>query len=251
MPPKPLSSMILLRDERLPGEADVLERITQWWPDLGPIGHVKRIENVLTFDVDEETLVVSLMPAAIPWADLTGPCSAAWYWPQAGAELRDHAAHLLVVFLSADPDRTNASLRFTRLLAALTDCCKAAGVFWGGGGLVHEPAVFIAAARDSSRQALPLQLWIGYNLRGEEDGTHSLYTSGMEAFGQMEIEIVHSPSDPKSLYDRIRDVTHYALDRNILFKDGDTVGGSEGERIEITEGPSMCDGATTVIQLAL
>ncbi len=251
MPPKPLSSMIILRDDRLPSEADVLERIAQWWPDLGPIGDVRRIENVLTFDVDEERLVVSLMPAAIPWADLAGPCSAAWYWPQAGAKLRDQAAHLLVVFLSADADRTNASLRFTRLLAALTDSCNAAGVFWGGGGLVHEPAVFVAAARDSSRQALPLQLWIGYNLGGEDDGTYSLYTSGMEAFGQMEIEVLHSCSDPKSLYDRIRDVTHYALDRNVIIKDGDTVGASQGERIEMTEGPSMCDGTTTVIQLAL
>lgn len=251
MPPKPLSSMILLRDDRLPREADVLERITQWWPELGPIGHVGRIENVLTFDVDEERLVVSLMPVAVPWADLTGPCSAAWYWPRASDKLRDHAAHLLVVFLSADADRTNAGLRFTRLLAALTDCCKAAGVFWGGGGLVHDPAVFVAAARDSSRQALPLQLWIGYNLRGEQDGTYSLYTSGMRAFGRMEIEAPRSSSDPQSLYDRIRDVTHYVLDRNIMLKPGDTIGASEDERIEITQGPSICDGATTVIQLAL
>ncbi len=75
MPPKPLSSMILLRDDRLPEETDVLERIARWWPDLGPVGDVRRVENVLTMDIDQETLIVSLMPAPIPWLDLAGPCS--------------------------------------------------------------------------------------------------------------------------------------------------------------------------------
>ena len=67
----------------------------------------------------------------------------------------------------------------THLLAAVAAHVDAAGIYWGGGGLVHDPLVFLDEARSASPQKLPLHLWIDFRIEQNDDGTLRLFTTGM------------------------------------------------------------------------
>ena len=43
----------------------------------------------------------------------------------------------------------------------------------------------------------------------------------------------------------------YVLDKGIVLKDGDTIGASEEEKIEISHVPSFCDDKCTVVRLGM
>lgn len=249
MPPRSLVAMVALREKSLPTEGELFRFIRDTWPDSPSIGGIKQEENVLSFDMGHDAAAVSSMPVPIPWADLEGPCREAWYWPQAASAFRNHAAHILVVLIPKAPERVDAAMSLTRVVAAVAACSESVGIFWGGGGLVHAPGQFIAASGKMSRESLPLDLWISFGIAQEEDGTHSLYTSGLEEFGHMEIEVSSSRRDPQFLIERVFNVAHFLLDKGPILHDGETIGLTDDEKIEIRHGPSMCDEKTTVIQL--
>lgn len=251
MPKKSLVALIPLFDASLPAEDRLFGFLRQHWPELPPPGEVLHREDVIRFVLGEHTVILSLMPVSIPWADLEGPCRAAWYWPGAAAALRGHVAHILVVMKSKALPRTEAALALTRVVAALAGTSAAAGVFWGGNGTVHAPGPFLDTALHGNQRNLPLDLWIAFALVPEPDGTHSLYTSGMEEFGLLEIEIRSSRRDPQYLRDCAYNVAHYLLLKGPIIKPGETVGVSDEERIPVAFGPSMCDERTTVMQLEL
>ena len=251
MPPKPLVAMVALSDDVLPNETTLIEWLRDSWPTLPVIDRIERRDDVISFDLGGDTVAVSLMPQPVPWADLEGPCREAWYWPEAAEALRDHRTHILVVLVPRASDRIDVALSLTRVVAAVTACSRAAGVLWGGGGLVHAPEPFVEAARKGRRESLPLQLWVGFGVYREEDGTHSLYTSGLEEFGQMEIEVAGSKLDPRELIDRVFNMVLYILGKGVVLQDGETIGTSENEKIKITHETSFCDDQTRVVRLGL
>lgn len=214
-----------------------------------PPVEVRRKDNTISFRLGEDKVVVSSMKAPIPWADLKGPCSAAWYWPEAGKQLRPHKAHLLVVVVPGTADRKASAIRLTKVTAALVKSSPAAGIFWGSSGTVHCPVPFCQTAAETAADRLPIEIWIGFGLIPEAGETHSVYTSGLEDFGLQEIEIHNSQRDPQFLYERLFDVVHYVLRKDVILHDGETIGITDTERIAIRQTQSICDGATSVLQL--
>ena len=243
--------MVALRDAVLPDEKTLIARLRDSWSTVPEIDNIERRDDVISFNLGGDTAAISLMPQPVPWADLEGPCHEAWYWPEAAEALRDHQSHVLVVLVPKAGRRIDAALSLTRVVAAVTASSQAAGVLWGGGGLVHSPQPFVEVARKTSRESLPLQLWVAFGVHREEDGTHSLYTSGLEEFGHMEIEVSHSRRDPQTLVDRVFNVALHVLYKGALLQDGETLGASEDEKIEIRHVPSFCDDKSTVVRLGM
>ena len=251
MSTRPLVAMVALRDDVLPDETRLIEWLRDSWSAVPAIENIERRDDVISFDLGGDTVAVSLMPQPVPWTDLEGPCREAWYWPEAARALRDHRSHVLVVLVPKASQRIDAALSLTRVVAAVTACSRAVGVLWGGGGLVHSPEPFVEVARKIGRESLPLQLWVGFGVHREEDGTHSLYTSGLEEFGHMEIEVAGSRRDPRALIDRVFNVALYVLDKGAVLQDGETFGASDDEKIEISHVRSFCDDKCTVVRLGM
>jgi uncharacterized protein DUF4261 len=243
--------MVALRDDVLPDETWLINQLRDSWSAMPAIDNIERRDDVISFDLGGDTVAVSLMHQPVPWTDLEGPCREAWYWPEAARALRDHHTHVLVVLVPKASQRIDAALSLTRVVAAVTACSQSAGVLWGGGGLVHSPEPFVEAARKSNRDSLPLQLWVAFGVHREEDGTHSLYTSGLEEFGHLEIEVAGSRCEPRALMDRVFNMALYVLDKGVVLQDGETIGASDDEKIEISHVASFCDGKTTVVRLGM
>ena len=82
-------------------------------------------------------------------------------------------------------------------------------------------------------QDLPLNIWIYFGLRKTSDG-NSVYTYGLTEFGKNDMEVLNSSKSPDDIRNFLFNITHYVLDSNVIFEDGQTIGMSENEKIPIT-----------------
>ena len=199
--------------------------------------------------IGEYTAAAALVPRPIPWSQLEGPADTAWYWPEAAAAMRAHAAHLLVTLVDEGGRPITKSLALTRLTAALATTSPSVGVFWGPGRLVHPPMAFIEQAEQASETNLPLFLWVDFRVEQLNDGALRLYTTGLDALGGAELEAAHFDGLPQRLLEFAYNIAHYQLDRQKTIRDGDTIGLTEEVQVTARRAQSMLGGEMEVLQL--
>ena len=136
-------SMISLAGQDAPEADDIVDALRRDWPGLENVSVSESCGRLATITIDEAVAAVTHIPTPIPWSQLEGPCAVAWYWPQAEAALRSHDSHLLVTLVDECRSPLEKSIRLTQITAAIASVSAApAGVFWGPGRLVHNPADF-------------------------------------------------------------------------------------------------------------
>ncbi len=249
MPLRPLIAAVALEDEAFPKPEAVLDCLEQHWPEMSATVQPSSRQGVLTLALGEDAAGLALVNKPLPWEDLSGPCGAAWYWPQAAAAFRRHTAHLVAAILGGGRDRLRSALGLTALVAAAAASSRALGIYWGPGRLVHAPAAFFEESLRLGRADLPLNLWIDFRLLENDDRTHDLFTAGLAAFGHREVEIWESRQSPQFLRDCAYNVAHYQLEKGAVLKPGETIGLTDDERIAITVEPSRWDSEMLVTRL--
>jgi hypothetical protein len=246
-------AMVALSKPVLPDLEKLVKVYDEHWPDQPPLtaGAAEPSSGTLSLRTSDVEFNVGLLPMAIPWAELSGPAETAWHWPEAAAVLEKHSAHLVVTASTSAPDVIDLMLALTRVVAAVALSTPALGIYWRGATQVHDVQPFVDEAKTASRERLPLYLWLRFGLVGEEDGTTSLHTTGLADVADMEIEFPHAHLDPETLVDRAFNIAHYLLDNGPVLKDGDTIGISAAERLDIRHAPSMFDAQRRVYSLTL
>ncbi|MEM7164152.1 MAG: DUF4261 domain-containing protein [Planctomycetota bacterium] len=214
---------------------------------------LQRDEERETIEVQvgtERALVAPKRPA-MPWGLLERPCKNAWYWPEAIEVMQDHAWHMVVLLKESKSDPCEKSLLLTRLTAVLGEGLGYLGVYWDSATMVHSAAAFSAAAKEMSTKELPANLWISFRIVENDDATHTLFTTGLDALGHMEIEVPASTADPTTLEGWAYNVAHYLLKDGEKIEDGESVGRSDEEKVTVRHVPSMFDSARKVMFLEL
>jgi hypothetical protein len=248
----PLKWLALVALER--SELPSFEKVAAWYvqhypgaPAPQPSGAT---DNLLTMTLGEFTAAVTLVPRPIPWSQLEGPCATAWYWPGAAESLRPHAAHLLVTLIDEGGQTIEKSSALTRLTAAVVATSPSMGVFWGPGRMVHQSAAFIDQAAEVRVDNLPLFLWIDFRIERMDDGSLRLFTTGLEALGETELEVPHFVGDAQTLLDHVYNIAHYVLSRHKKINDADTFGLTEEVQVTAHRGPSILGGEAEALQLS-
>jgi hypothetical protein len=246
---RPLLAMIALNSPALPPVAS-LTRSLKAIPEIAvDLGSVQAKDNGLVLGLGNDRAIVALMPMPIPWSNLEGPCATAWWWPEASEKVQQHTSHLLVMLAGDTGNLIQRHLTLTHLTAAVASLTDAVGIYWSGGTLVHRPQDFIDEAQNVSDDNLPLHLWIDFRIEQNEDGSYRLFTTGMKALGQMEIEIAHSTKTPEEIVHFAHSVAGYLITSNPRIDSGETIGRSQAEKIPATRAPSMFDATITVLRL--
>lgn len=233
-----LVAMVALKDAKL-AEAEAFGRaLAKHLPDAAQVKNLAVKDGVLSFDYRRAVGVVALMPAPIPWSDVEGPCATSWMWKEATAEMKGHLAHLIVTLKGKAKDRIEMALALTQVVAAAVESHHAAGVYWGDGTVVHAPKVFVEQAAEATRDSLPIALWVEFRLRANPDRTVNVVTTGLAPFGAMEIEVIQSRKDPRAVLPFVMDLALLLLNGEKIA-DGDTVGGSEDEKVKTRHAASV------------
>ncbi|QDT69766.1 hypothetical protein MalM25_27070 [Planctomycetes bacterium MalM25] len=198
---------------------------------------------------DGATANVTLVDRPIPWERLEGPCVTAWYWPDAADALKPHTDHLFITLIDEGRQRIDVAFRLTHLTVAVASSSPAAGIVWGASGAVHKPADFATLAGQSSLNDLPLHLWIDFRAYEADGGGFGLFTTGMEALGRRELEVVNYTGDPQHLVGAVYNIAHYVLEKDAMLKDSEVIGLPDESQVTIREAQSSVDPEQEVFRL--
>ncbi len=221
------------------------------WPERAPL-EVSEGERALGVRSGALEGGVTLIATALPWAELEGPATCAWHWPEAEAVLSRHAAHLVVV-LRAPADVSSARL-LTQLTAAVVAATPSAtGVLWSASTAVAPAGRFVDAARRMVAGALPVLEWIELRVFPDPDapGRWCLFTTGLKPLGLMEVEVRGSSTAPRELIQQVFDIAHYQLVEGAVLAEGHLLGPEDAERVLVLHAPSAWERAGTVLSLQL
>jgi hypothetical protein len=242
-------AMVALSDYDLPDETRIFDFLEESFPDAPDVSRIERNDDTIVFKVADLVGTISLMPTPIPWTDLEGPCATAWYWPEATEAMKKHTAHVIVGLFHGTGDIISRHILLTQLVASVAATSKSAGVYWGSGTVVNSSQDFVEQSLGAGPDNLPLSLWIDFRVEHVSKDTFQLYTTGMTALNQLEIEVPPSEVRPSELLDIVYGLADYVLTSRATIKDGDTFGRSEKERFRITYSPSMWDASKKVMKL--
>jgi len=246
--PTPLLAMVALRSSSFPSAGNILESLRRIAPDA-EIGEPTEGCDALAFELNGNDAAVGLMPKHIPWHELEGPCATAWWWPEATEAMRDHTHHAIVFLAGEEGSAAARHVDLTHLTAAVAETTDSAGIYWGGGTVVHKPEHFVDEAKQLSRGDVAPHLWIDMRLEQNDDESYRFFTTGMLQFDKPEIEIERTEKSPQDVLEFCHDMVHYILSQDKSIGEGETVGRTNDERIKVSHGPSMFDEDQRVMRL--
>lgn len=187
------------------------------------------------------------MPAPIPqdaglWA------RAATTWPESKAVAARHRGHLIISMLGKSEQPLVAARVTTAvigaLIATMPECC---GVVWAG--RVARPAdLWLEMSRDSFAPYpdYPFRLWVDI-LPFRSGAKIGAVTMGLSAFVGREIEFVTGKLTLSALFDKVAGLSVYLIEHGSVVKDGDTIGASASERIQVRHTNSDAFGGLPVL----
>lgn len=193
-----------------------------------------------------ELVAVMSMPAPIPddqglWA------RAATTWPESKAVAARHRGHMIVSMLGKSEQPLVAARITTAvigaLIATMPECC---GVVWAG--RVARPAdLWREMSRDSFAPYpdYPFRLWVDI-LPFRTGSKIAAVTMGLSAFVGREIEFVTGKLTLSALFDKVVGLAVYLIEHGSVVKDGDTIGASASERIQVRHKSSDAFGGLPV-----
>ena len=242
-------ALVALQEPEVP-HFDAVERfVNKHFENPTAMSAAGSTEGLFTCTMGDFTAAATLVARPIPWTQLEGPCATAWYWPTASEELRNHQAHFLVTLVDEGGKAVEKSRLLTQLVTGLVGSSKALGVFWGPGRLVHPPQAFLEQARQMSSADLPLFLWVDFRVERIGDNSVRLYTTGLDALGQTELEVSQFTGEPQKLLEYAYNIAHYQISQSKVINEGETIGLTEEVQVVAHRQPSMFDAEMEVIGL--
>ena len=201
--------------------------------------------NTIIADNNGMILTVSLMPAPIPDNEAIEQAKTNYRWDGAVEAAERHKAHLLVSVINrGDMDNIEGAKHYVKLLANATkqEGCLGINIL---GTVIHPQMYYDFAKLYDENDDFPIENIVYIGLYGDENNTVSGYTYGLEQFGKKEIEIIKSSEEAEEVYNFLASISDYIITSDVVLNDGETIGFSEEQKIQISvsEGIAL-DGET-------
>lgn len=190
-------------------------------------------DDTAMLTIDGTMVAIAYMPAGIPREDVESTAKYTYSWPTAMDDLEGMTGHVIVSVMVSDKSTYERYMLLSKVLYSIITTSKAVGVYQGGQTLLISREEYLSYYDRLKENDTPLTLWIYIGLHVGNEGT-TLYTYGMEDFGFKELEIVKTKIDTDEAFSFLCNVCCYILENNITFRDGETFGYSEEQRISIS-----------------
>lgn len=240
-----IMTMIFLERPQMPD----MERLKERFGDLLNVGEILPPDGgAQVIPCDGSLLITGLVDTPLPKHHWQNWVEQAWWWPEAADVMSTNQAHLIVSSTWDKSSRLDAHVKHTLVVREFVDQLPAIAVTWGS-ALVSADQYAGEFHRFQSEKVLPVRLWVLIQISGDGQGGTIVSTLGMDAFGLKEIEANSAPMEPQDALQFVNNLAGYLITNGPVVKDGDTVGGSETERISIRFAPSFRDGVDEVYLL--
>ena len=234
---------VLLDEVRFDAEKYVKDLKEDW--NLDYDFEITQEDNTIIADYNGMIMTASLMPAPIPDNEAVEQAKTNYRWKEAVEAAEKHKAHLLVsVINSGDVDNIEGAKHYVKLLANATkqEGCLGINIL---GTVIHPQMYYDFAKLYEENDDFPIENIVYIGLYGDENNTVSGYTYGLEQFGKKELEIIKSLEEAEEVYNFLASISDYIITSDVVLNDGETIGFSEEQKIQISvsEGIAL-DGET-------
>lgn len=200
-------------------------------------------ENIITVKRGEGAVgFLAHMPMPIPKREAEENADRNFLWPNGKDESAKHRSHVIVTNVGAgDQTPIQSAIAVSRLALVALKLFDGIGVYWGNASVCNSREVFESFCEDISEEHLPVPVWLRFQLVRASNEEIGLYTLGMCQFGLMDIEVDRCRMSVQDLFEFVSNIAHYLIQSGPVIADGNTVGGSESERILVLHRASMVD----------
>lgn len=207
--------------------------------------------NIVTVNQGETAVgFLAHMPAPIPNGEAEENADRNFLWPNGRAEAAKHRSHAIVTNIGVgDQSPVESAIAVTRLALVALKVFDGMAVYWGNACVCNSREVFEDFCANISAEHLPVPVWLRYQPVRAANNEIGLYTLGMRQFGLMDIEVDRCKMNPQDLFEFVSNIAHYLIKSGPVIEDGNTVGGSEDERILVHYRPSMIDPQRRVYKI--
>ena len=191
-------------------------------------------------------LTASLMPAPIPDNEAVEQAKTNYRWEKAVEAAEKHRAHLLVSVINrGDVDNIEGAKHYVKLLANATkqEGCLGINIL---GTVIHPQMYYDFAKLYDENDDFPIENIVYIGLYGDENNTVSGYTYGLEQFGKKELEIIKSSEEAEEVYNFLASISDYIITSDVVLNDGETIGFSEEQKIQISVSEGIALAGETV-----
>lgn len=208
-------------------------------------------ENVVTVMRGESIVgFLAHVPMPIPNHEAEENADGNILWPNGKHEAAEHRSHVIVTNTGcADQSPIQSAIAVSRLALAALTLFDGIGVYWGNASVCNSREVFESFCGNISEEHLPVPVWLRIQMVRASDKDVGLYTLGMSQFGLMEIEVDRTEMNAQDLFEFVSNIAHYLIQKGPVIADGNTVGGSENERILVRHRASMVDPSRRVYKI--
>lgn len=173
------------------------------------------------------------MSLPIPKGDIEEAAKYAYNWPNALNDLSSHKSHIIVTVAGNGQQSLQQYTIFTQVTSSLLRTTNSTGVYMGNQTLLISKKDYLTEAELMDEDFFPLNLWIHFGLRTSGEG-NSGYTHGLKEFDKTEMEILGSEKGLEDIREFLFNISHYVLEYDVTFHEGETCGTSEDEKVPLT-----------------
>ncbi len=188
-------------------------------------------DDILMFTIDDMRAIVAFLPAPIPYEEAEEAAKINYMWPDAVNAAKAHKAQLMVSVIGKEDNLLKSAELHTKLLSCCCGQKNTIGIYTGN--VVLEPKYYEDFAAMIKDGELPVFNWIWFGFYRGDNGL-CCYTSGMDAFGKDEMEILDTNAQPSELLNFISSMADYVIKSSVILNDGETIGFSEDDKHLIT-----------------
>jgi hypothetical protein len=203
-------------------------------------------KNGMVVKTDRAKVIVKLIPSPLPNGQIDDLCVSAWYWKGACEATAKHQAQAVIGVMGTDLDKLDARLLLTDAVVAVMDN-NAIASYWLSS--LQSREAFVRQATPMSRDSPPVWLWVNFRVSSDIEKGFSLSTSGMEQFDLREIEAKDINRPGKEVFSLLHGMAQYLVSNGPIIKDGETIGDSPKEGIEVRQGSSYWREGLTVYRV--
>lgn len=190
--------------------------------------------DIAVFDTNGYHIAVANMAFPVPGKEILETAKLNYLWKNAADEVAKCKGHIVLSITNAGDNPMAENLLYSKLASSLMNNSKSIGIYLGGRTLVLREDFYQDNVESMSEEDLPLFIWLYFGLI-KENGKQSIYTYGLADFGRKEMEIVDSKHSHGELTELMFNMAHYIIASDVELQDGETIGMSAEQKLEISE----------------
>ncbi len=206
-------------------------------------------DDIFTWNQNEISISVGLIKKKIPNNEPELNIKNSLFWKNKNQRELDYESHAIV--FTTSNNAVQANMLCTLVTTAIISTNETEAIYNGNASMVIDPEIYREmsdVALIDEEKSLPILLWINIGFHEENEKT-SCFSYGLYNLGYKEFEILDSIRTKEELYYFILNIIDYTLTNKVHFKEKETIGFSEEEKIklEISKGKYVEENSIKII----